>query len=101
LRSLSSTGTPESGRVSRYELNRAMYEGTQSGARDRLISDKLVFLAAYTLDEAEHRALAAPNFAAILDRGGLPNLVYRYFRAHGFRFEDFSARLRHDREDLS
>ena len=87
--------------MSRYELNRAMYEGTRSGARDRLISDKSVFLAAYALDEAERRALAAPNFAAILDRGGLPNLVYRYFRAHGFKFEDFSAHLRRDREDLS
>lgn len=86
--------------MSRYELNRAMYEGTQSGVRDRMIADKSEFLAAYALDKAECRALAEPNFAAILDRGGLPNLVYRYFRAHGFRFEDFSARLGRDREEL-
>ena len=86
--------------MSRYELNRAMYEGTREGARDRLVADKSEFLAAYALDEGERRALAAPNFAEILDRGGLPNLVYRYFRAHGLAFEDFSARLGRDRAEL-
>ena len=75
--------------MSRYELNRAMYEGT----RDRSIADKSEFLAAYALDEAERRALAAPNFAAILDLGGLPNLVYRYYRLHGHGFADFAATL--------
>lgn len=82
--------------MSRYELNRAMYEGT----RDRSIADKSEFLAAYALDEAERRALAGPNFAAILDLGGLPNLVYRYFRAHGLAFEEFSERLGRDRAEL-
>ena len=75
--------------MSRYELNRAMYEGTRPGTRDRFLADKTRFLAAYALDEAERHALSAPNFAAILDCDGLPNLVYRYFRAHGLKFEDF------------
>lgn len=82
--------------MSRYELNRAMYEGT----REKVLADKAGFLAAYALDAGERQALATPNFAALLDCGGLPNLVYRYFRAHGLKFEDFSARLSRDSAEL-
>ena len=45
------------------------------------------------LDEAERAALSAPDFGALLELGGLPNLVYRYYRLHGNGFADFTASL--------
>ena len=86
--------------MSRYELNRVMFESTRAENREAMLADKAAFLSGYDLSEDERAALSAPNFAAILDHGGLPNLVYRYFRAHGLAFEEFVGRIGADRAAL-
>ena len=46
--------------------------------------------------KSERAALDEPNFHAILALGGLPNLVFRYYRAHGLPLDDFRDRLGRD-----
>lgn len=79
--------------MSRYALNKAMYRGTRPESRDSVLTDKPGFVAGFDLDEAERAALSAPDFGALLELGGLPNLVYRYYRLHGNGFADFTASL--------
>lgn len=83
--------------LSRYQLNKAMYEGTRPGPGAALAGDRGRFLARFALSEAERAALEAPDFDAILALGGLPNLVYRYYRAHGLPVEGFRDRLARER----
>ncbi len=73
-----------------------MYEGVRPERVGDLIADKTDFLAAYDLAKAERTALMGPDFAAILGLGGLPNLVFRYYRAHGLALN----RARDDRLGL-
>ena len=73
-----------------YQVNRALYDfSRRAGAAD----DKDSFLADYDLTEEERAALSGPNFSALLDLGGLPNLVYRYYARHGLSPKDFAQRL--------
>ena len=73
-----------------YQVNRALYDfSRQSDAAD----DKDAFLAGYDLTDEERVALSGPNFSALLDLGGLPNLVYRYYARHGLSPKDFAQRL--------
>ena len=71
-----------------------MYEGVRPERVGDLIADKTDFLAAYDLAKAERTALMGPDFAAILGLGGLPNLVFRYYRAHGLALDDFNDHLK-------
>jgi hypothetical protein len=79
--------------LSRYQLNKAMYEGVGPARVGDLTADKIGFLATYDLAEDERTALAEPDFGAILRLGGLPNLVFRYYRAHGLALDDFNDHL--------
>lgn len=79
--------------MSRYGLNKAMYEATVPVAAERFHSDRGAFLAGYALTADERRALTVPDFHAILAAGGLPNLVYRYFRLHGLPAGEFRPRV--------
>ena len=79
--------------MSRYALNKAMYQGTRPEVRESVLTDKPGFVSGFDLDEAERAALSGPDFGALLELGGLPNLVYRYYRLHGHGFADFAASL--------
>ena len=92
-RSTSSVAATRADAVSRYQLNKAMYEGTRPERVAALNEDRTRFLAGFTLSSAERAALDGPNFHAILTLGGLPNLVYRYYRAHKLPIDDFRDRL--------
>ncbi len=83
--------------MSRYALNKAMYEGTTPESQESVLADKSAFASGFDLDEAERAALTGPDFAALLELGGLPNLVYRYYRLHGHAFADFTATLGRER----
>ena len=84
--------------MSRYALNKAMYQGTRPESLDAVLTDKSGFVSGFDLDEAERHALIEPDFAAILKLGGLPNLVYRYYRLHGHGFADFTVTLGRGRD---
>ena len=71
-----------------------MYESVRPERVGDLIADKTDFLAAYDLAKAERAALTGPDFGAILGLGGLPNLVFRYYRAHGLALDDFNDHLK-------
>ena len=73
-----------------------MYEGTRPERVATLTDDRAAFLSRFVLSEAERAALDEPNFHAILALGGLPNLVFRYYRAHGLPLDDFRDRLGRD-----
>ncbi len=79
--------------MSRYALNKAMYQGTRPESQESVLTDKPGFVSGFDLDEAERSALSGPDFGALLELGGLPNLVYRYYRLHGNAFADFTATL--------
>jgi hypothetical protein len=79
--------------VSRYALNKAMYEGPRPENHESVLSGKSRFVSGFDLDDAERAALSGPDFGALLELGGLPNLVYRYYRLHGHGFTDFTATL--------
>ncbi len=79
--------------MSRYQLNKAMYEGTRPERIAALVNDPETFLAGFALSDTEYGALSEPNFHAILTLGGLPNLVFRYYRAHELALDDFLDRL--------
>ena len=83
--------------MSRYQLNKAMYEGTRPGQAAVPRQDCARFLARFALSDAERAALEAPDFHAILALGGLPNLVFRYYRAHGLPVDGFRDRLARER----
>ena len=83
--------------MSRYTLNKAMYEGTKPVNQEFVLSDKTAFVSGFDLDDPEQAALSGPDYCALLRLGGLPNLVYRYYRLHGRTFADFASTLRRER----
>ena len=83
--------------MSRYALNKAMYQGARPENRDSVLMDKSGFVAGFDLDGPERAALSGPDFGALLELGGLPNLVYRYYRLHGHAFADFASTLQRGR----
>ena len=83
--------------MSRYQLNKAMYEATRPGRAVAAEDECAAFLARFALSGAERAALAGPDFHALLALGGLPNLVYRYYRAHGLPLAGFRDRLARER----
>ena len=83
--------------VSRYQLNKAMYEGSRPGRAAAVNRERARFLARFALSDAERAALDAPDFNAILTLGGLPNLVFRYYRALGLPVDGFRDRLARER----
>lgn len=70
-----------------------MYEGARPERGGETHADRNAFLALYELTAAERSALAEPDFGAVLDLGGLPNLVFRYYRAHGLALDEFQDHL--------
>jgi hypothetical protein len=79
--------------VSRYALNKAMYHGTRPDSAESVLTDKSGFVSGFDLDDTERAALTGPDFGALLELGGLPNLVFRYYRLHGQGVADFTAML--------
>ena len=72
-----------------------MYEGVRPARVGDLTANKNGFLATYNLAEDERTALSEPDFGAVLWLGGLPNLVFRYYCAHGLALDDFNDHLPH------
>ena len=83
--------------MSRYTLNKAMYEDTRPVNRETVLSDKTAFVSGFDLDDFERAALSGPDYGALLRLGGLPHLVYRYYRLHGRAVADFASTLRRER----
>ena len=67
-----------------------MYVGARPDNAQKMITDKAAFLGVYHLTDAERTALADPDFPMILELGGLPNLVLRYYRAHGLEMAELA-----------
>ena len=83
------TGTPPAS--ARYWLNRALFDLGDPVCRREFAADRAVWLDRYPLDEKARAALEAPGWQALLDRGALPNLVFKYFMLHGHPPGKFSA----------
>ncbi len=66
--------------MSRYALNKAMYQGTRPESRDLVLDDKSCFVSGFDLDEAERAALSGPDFGA---RDGIVSLSHREIEAAG------------------
>lgn len=83
------TGTPPAS--ARYWLNRALFDLGEPDSRQVFIADRTAWLARYPLDPDARAALEAPDWRALLDRGALPNLVFKYFMLHGHPPGKFAA----------
>ncbi len=66
--------------MSRYALNKAMYEGTRPERRLFVLTGNSGFVAGFDLDEAERAALSGPDFGA---RDGIVSLSHREIAAAG------------------
>lgn len=80
-----------------YDVNRVLWDFKDAADKQAILADKAPFLACYRLSEAERRAFLEPNFAALLDAGALPNLVFKYYVAHGLAAEHYAERIKADR----
>ena len=83
------TGPPPAS--ARYWLNRALFDLGEPGHRQAFASDRTAWLARYPLDADARAALEAPDWRALLGRGALPNLVFKYFMMHGHAPGNFAA----------
>ena len=75
----------------RYWLNRALFDLGEPDNRQAFASDRTAWLGRYPLDADARAALEAPGWRALLDRGALPNLVFKYFMLHGHAPGKFAA----------
>ena len=83
------TGTPPAS--ARYWLNRALFDLGEPAGREAFSTDRAAFLDGYPLDARAREALETPDWLALLDRGALPNLVFKYFMLHGHPPGKFAA----------
>ena len=83
------TGTPPGS--ARYWLNRALFDLGDPASQQTFNADRAAYLARYPLDADARTALEGPNWRALLDRGALPNLVFKYFMMHGHPAGKFAA----------
>ncbi|MGE0716521.1 MAG: hypothetical protein AB7P02_13860 [Alphaproteobacteria bacterium] len=74
----------------RYWLNRVMFDLGDPANRAAFGAGKEAFLARYPLGPADRAALAGPDWQALLARGALPVLVFKYFMLHGLAPERFA-----------
>ena len=75
---------------SRYWLNRALFDLSEVANRDAFAADKQAYFARYPLGSEERAVLSEPRWQALLDRGALPNLVFKYYMLHGLPPESFA-----------
>lgn len=75
----------------RYWLNRALFDLGDPAGRQAFTADRAAYLARYPLDADARAARGAPHWRALLDRGALPNLVFKYFMMHGHPAGKFAA----------
>ena len=80
-----------------YDVNRVLWDFKEAPDKAAVLADKEGFLARYRLSQAERQAFLGPNFAALLDAGALPNLVFKYYVAHGLSAERYAERIKADR----
>lgn len=83
------TGAPPAS--ARYWLNRALFDLGEPAGREAFAADPAAYLARYPLDAGAREALESPDWLALLDRGALPNLVFKYFMLHGHPPGEFAA----------
>ena len=77
----------------RYWLNRALFDLGDAQARAAFKADKEAYLTQYPLDQAAREALIGPGWRALVDLGGLPNLIFKYYMFHGHAPETFPDAL--------
>lgn len=75
----------------RYWLNRALFDLVDPASQQAFTADRAAYLARYPLDADARAALEGPSWRTLLDRGALPNLVFKYFMVHGHPPEKFAA----------
>lgn len=75
----------------RYWLNRALFDLGEPAGRAAFAADRAAWLDRYPLEAAAREALESPDWLALLDRGALPNLVFKYFMMHGHPPGKFAA----------
>ena len=75
----------------RYWLNRALFDLADQANRKAFAADRAAWLARYPLDAEALAALEAPGWRVLLDRGALPNLVFKFFMMHGHPPEKFAV----------
>ena len=75
----------------RYWLNRAMFDLGDPACRREFGANRAAWLDRYPLDPDARAALEAPGWQVLLDRGALPNLVFKYFMLHGHPPGKFAA----------
>lgn len=80
-----------------YEINRVLWDFKEARDRAAILADRAAFLGAYRLSDAEREAFLRPSFAALLDLGALPNLVFKYYVSLGLSPERYAERIRADR----
>lgn len=83
------TGSPPAS--ARYWLNRALFDLGEPAGREAFAADRAAWLDRYPLDAPAREALESPDWLALLDRGALPNLVFKYFMMHGHPPGKFAA----------
>ena len=86
---MSGSGTPPGS--ARYWLNRALFDLGDPASRKAFADDRAGYFARYPLDAGARAALETPDWRSLLDRGALPNLVFKYFMMHGLPPERFAA----------
>ena len=84
--------TPASG-TGRYRVNRAIFDLVRRPDRRELIADKAAFLSNYQLRPNEREALEAPDWPMLLELGGLPNLIFKYYLLHGLTLDDLAETM--------
>ena len=80
----------------RYWLNRVLFDLDQPENRAAFKEDKEAYFARYPLNMAERELLSGPHWQGLLDRGTLPNLVFKYFMLHGLDPQRFAEIVKAD-----
>lgn len=83
--------------MARYEVNRALFDFKDVDDKRTVLQDKEAFFSAYRLTVRERQALVGARFGSLLDLGALPNLVFKYYMAHGLPPERYADNVRADR----
>jgi hypothetical protein len=81
-----------------YTVNRVLFDLNRRPDKMEILKNLEAFLAGYTLDEKEKRALLDRDFAGLLALGVLPNLVFKLYLWSGFPPAEYAARVGGTRE---
>lgn len=78
----------------RYWINRALFDLGDPARRTAFDARPEAYFDGYPLDEQQRRALLATDWAALLEQGALPNLVFKYYMILGLPPERFAKTVK-------